>query len=138
MTNYRYWTDDEIDFVSDNLGYITVDEIADKLNRTRTSIKGIRYRAKLKTFGNFYTCRMLGRELGVNHTTVSKWIKQGLLHGKPADWHMGYFKPCYILTETNIVKFLKKHGHIFHTSPQLKYKSIPNKYFRNIVNECHL
>lgn len=124
------WTEGDQEFLNDNVGLLNYEELSRKLNRTPEAISLYRCRHNLPTFfANFYTCKLLAKELGVCRATIQRYHNRGWLIGKRANWSWAFGKYPMIFLEDNIVKFLCDKYMLFNC------QSIPNIYFRNIVKE---
>lgn len=80
------WTEDDINFLIGNAEVLPVEEIAKRLNRTVSSIKGKALMMQISlapTLDNLST-ESLARLLGVNGNTVCRWIANGELKSTKA------------------------------------------------------
>lgn len=79
------WTDEEHEFLRDNLGRLSTEEIANKLGRTPTAIKirwtRMGFDAPSKRQHEF-TGRQVARLLGTDIHTICKLIARGILPGR--------------------------------------------------------
>lgn len=125
----RRWTEAEVEYISDNCGFITNKDLAVQLGRTHKSIKAKLGKLGISVYSNFYTARLLGHELNRNHKTVMKWYYKGLLNGELSKLERGLLNNAMIFKEKDIVSFLNNHYSKF----EYDYRKIPNLYFRNIV-----
>ena len=122
---------DELEYLSNNLGLKTHKQIGRKLNRTATAVKFKAFREKFTYYDNFYSYKLLAKELGVCRTTLRNYVSRGLLKGHKANWRSLYgFQPM-IFTEKDILEFLK------NCNGQFVHRTIPNLYFKNIYNQYH-
>jgi hypothetical protein len=128
----RRWTTQELEFISDHLGFLHYSEIANQLeDRTTVAVKERARRSGMSLFDNPYTYTLLSQELGVSRNTLRKWHKSKLLSGKRASWRCKNglaHAPPMLFKEEYIVTFLKGNASYF------KGRRIPNPYFRNIVS----
>ena len=78
----RYYTKEEVAFIEDNFGTLTTKQIASKLHRPLSSVKGKISRLGLGTYTDNSVdlhLRELARLLGVEHWKVSYWIEHNNL-----------------------------------------------------------
>jgi hypothetical protein len=125
------WSDKEIDFLLNNCGVMSNKNIAKSLNRSYHAVTHKLWEKGISVFNNFYSAKLLGKELNRNHVTIMDWYRKGFIKGKEAEWKMGYMNRSMIFTEDNIVSFLRNFYFKFN------WRDIPNLYFRNIVKECY-
>ena len=130
MPKGRYWTDAELEFLSDYAGLLNHQELSKKLNRSIDSIKLKQTRCGIKFKDSFYSYTTLSKELGRSRSRIRVWHKRGWIKGRWANWTTYYGHAPMIFLEPDIVNFLKAHFHLFN------YRRIPNKYFSNVVKEC--
>jgi hypothetical protein len=83
----------------------------------------------MSVWSNFYTARLLGKELNRDKATIMQWYRKGWLKGRLAGFRRGYLQTPMVFIEKDIVVFLKKHSYLFTGH------KIPNVYFKNIVQE---
>lgn len=123
------WTEQELEYLADNVGIRSYAELAKKLKRSENAIKLCRCRKKLPTFhnGNYYSCTLLAQELNRSRTSIRKYYRRRWLVGKKATWKARFGKQPLIFLEEHIVAFLKKFSYLFD------WRKIPNLYFRNVV-----
>lgn len=132
MVNGRPWTQQELDFINDNIGFLSYEQLAKRLNRSPIAIEIIRIRRKLPRFyDNVITTGILSQELGKSRSTVRKYVRKGWIKCKRADWKGRFGKQPLLYKEKDIVSFLKNHCELFN------YRRIPNRYFANIVKDCY-
>lgn len=125
------WTEDEVQYLHDNLGIMGYNELSQNLGRSKNAIKLYRCRHKLPTFyDNIYSYNLLSDELGRSRKTLRKYHRRGWLKGKVASWSCKWGKHPMIFLEKDIVAFLRKHFSRFD------WRKIPNLYFRNVVKSC--
>ncbi len=127
----RLWSQEDIEFLSDNAGLMNYKQLSKKLGRSANAIK--LYRARHKTprfFENFYSYTLLSKELGMSRKVIRKYHSRGWIKGRKADWTSAYGKKPMIFLEEHIVQFLKTYCYLF------KDRFIPNIYFRNVVKDC--
>ena len=126
------WTDDELQYLTNNCGIVCNRKIAKKLGRTHKAIQVKLHKLGISVFSNFYTARLLAQQLGKTHRTIMNWYRRGYLTGELAEFGRGYLKTPMIFLEEDIVIFLQKHYQL------VKCENIEHPYFRNIVKECYL
>lgn len=127
------WTEEEIEYLHDNIGLQSYEELSKTLNRSKEAIELFRCRHKLpKLLDNVYTFKILSKELGKSKSSIRKYYYKGWLKGKRASWTYLYKNAPIIFLEEHIVKFLRAKYYLF-----TKYQ-IPNPYFRNIVKKEQL
>ena len=126
------WTEQELEYLSDNIGILSYAELSKKMKRSESAIKLCRCRRKLPTFydGNYYSYTLLARELGRSRTSIRKYHRKGWLVGRAATWKARFGNCPLIFLEEHIVSFLQTFHHLFD------WRKIPNLYFRNVVKEC--
>lgn len=130
MNTKNRWTERELNFVHDNAGLLNYKEMGKKLGRTEIAVRRARYVYKLPYFNdNFYSITMLAKELGRAKSGIKYHYKKGWLKGKRAHWSNGYLNPPIIITEDNVVEYLKLKYKLFDPN------KIPNIYFRKIVKD---
>jgi hypothetical protein len=83
-------------------------------------------------YDNFFSFRVLCKELNKCNTTVHKWVKRGWIKYELASFKGVYGKHPMMFKEHDIVQFLKEH--YTHFDPA----KIKNPYFKNIVREAYL
>jgi hypothetical protein len=135
------WSLDELEYIADNIGWLSYDELAEGLRvrygvvRTHDAIRTTRCRRKMPSLhrnANCYTCTQLAEVLGVARTTVLHWHRRGLLGGKYATWRTSYNKRALLFQEDDIITFL--HSPPPHVRLLLR-KRIQHPYFMNILKE---
>ena len=124
------WSSKEIEYLHDNLGLKSYEELSETLKRSKEAIKLFRHRHKLpKVFDNFYTFKILSKELGKSRTSIRKYYYKGWLVGRKASWTYLYKNHPIIFLEEDIVNFLKDKYSLFTKT------YMPNHYFRNTVKK---
>lgn len=124
------WSPRELEYLSDNIGIKTTQEIAKVLRRPPRGIRLKAIKRGYLSYNNFYSASLLSKELGICRHTIVRWYKLGILRGKVAGWKNGYYHPCYIFLEQDIVGCLRRNHNYFRD------RNIPNRYFSNIVKEA--
>ena len=137
MPKEPYWSEEEMEFLSDKLGLMTHGEIGKALSRvnggherTYWAVKMKAWRLGLKYFSNVYSQTLLASELGVSRRVIRKWFMRSWLRGKMSSWVSGYGNRVMLFTQQDIEKFLKAHADRFEG------RKIPNVFFRNLVESC--
>ena len=126
------WSEDDIEYLHDNIGIKSYSQLSQKLGRKEGAIKLYRCRNGLPmVFDNIYTYTLLARELGKSRTMLRRYAKRGWLVGKKANWICKWGKHPMIFLDKNIVQFLKRYHHLFNVN------KVPNPYFRNIIKDSH-
>lgn len=125
----RRWTEDEIQYLSDNMGYRNHSQLSERLGRSSWAIKLKQHRLGLRFMDNVYTRTILSEELGVSRKRIGYWQKKGWLNGKKTEWSWYYGQKPWMFKEEDVVTFLKAHCNLFPNN------GIPNRYFRNIVQK---
>jgi hypothetical protein len=128
----REWDEHEIEYLHDNMGLKTFEEMGRYLRRTPVSVKEYAYKSKLSLYDNFYTCRQLGKELNVRLTYISRWANRNLIGSKRAFFKGLYGRTPMIFMEEDIVQFLKDYYFLFTPN------KIAHPYFRNIVKDAYI
>lgn len=80
----RIWTQEEVDFLYDNLGVLSYKAIGKKLNRTSEAVRSKCQKLKLggiTLYSEFLTTAELGRAIGRDKSTIVRYIKN---NGLPA------------------------------------------------------
>lgn len=126
----KRWTAKQLEYLADNAGTMNHKELSKNLGRSINAIKLAQHRNGIHFRDNVYTYTCLSAELGRSRTILRKWYRRGWLVGRPATWTTYYGKRPMLFLENDIVKFLKKHYMLF------KPRSMPNRYFANIVATC--
>ncbi|OSA88364.1 UNVERIFIED_ORG: hypothetical protein B2H93_18225 [Clostridium botulinum] len=77
LSQYKRWREKDIEFLMSNLGRISLKSISEKLNRSKTAIKGKAHRLGLTLFetNGQLTAAQLSEAIGVDKKTVTVWIK---------------------------------------------------------------
>ncbi len=85
------WIEDELEFLADNYGRISVEDICRRLNRSPNSLKIISFRKLgINQKSNIYTARALASDLGVSCAKIIvAWYDRGYLKGKLAPFRNG-------------------------------------------------
>jgi hypothetical protein len=130
LLSKKYWVDADLQWLSDNVGLVSPEELSRHLQR---SIAGIRLVCKRRLHINYktnlYTARNLAGIFGVKCAkTVTRWHRLGWLKGERSPiscgggrmWHFDY---------DNIVDFVRNYPWLFDT------KRMEQSYFRTIVLE---
>ncbi len=121
------WSEEEAQYLFDNCGIISNKKIAVRLERSYHAVRQKLHKSGVSVFDNFYSARMLGKELGRSHKTIMKWHRLGYLRGERAEWGRGYLESPMVFLEQDIVQFLNEHKALFRNS------GIVHPYFKNIV-----
>jgi len=130
MPRGRYWTDDEIQFLADNAGFLSNRQMAEKLKRSERAVKIIRNRRKLPAFyENVYTVSLVAEGLGKSIKGIKKYLWGGLLKASKADWYCKFGNKPWVFKEEDIVDFLKREHRRFNPD------KMGNRFFSNIVRE---
>ncbi len=128
------WTEEDLQLLNNQLGFMHYNEIARRLGRTERSVREKARRSKLTLFDNIYTAKLLSEELGVSAFTIRKWITKDFIYSRKASWRckngLRHERP-WIISEESIIEFLKTHGGVLRKV--LGEKKVPNIYFRNIL-----
>ncbi len=122
----KHWTEQEDEQLYE-AGIIPVKRLAMNLGRTYKAVKNRMSRLGISVYHNFYSARLLAKELGRHNTTVMQWYNKGWLKGKRATWGRGFYNSPMIFTDYGIEAFIKKHYDLFD------YRKIPNHYFSRMV-----
>ena len=130
--NGRAWTEAELEFIHDNIGFLSYRELSRELKRSPSAIESCRRRHGLPSYyDNVISTGILAIELGKSRGAVRKWVNHGWIKCKRAEWRARFGNKPLLYKEQDIVSFLKEHFKLFN------YRLIPNRYFRNIVEECY-
>lgn len=80
FTKTSHWTKEDIDFLHEHVGSMTVKRIAKALHRTDSSIKSYLYKNGIAgRLDEGYTQAGLAQFMGVSKIQVFKWLQRGLL-----------------------------------------------------------
>ncbi len=122
------WAPWELDFLADNYGRISVEEIAWALKRSPNAQKIIAYRRfRMNQKTNIYTARALARELGLSCAKIIvAWHNRGYLKGKLAPFMNGP-NHVWFFDYDDIIDCLQQRPFL------CKLKRMPQSYFRSIV-----
>ena len=107
--DHRRWTDEEIEWVREELVKRTVEEIARKLNRTPKSVRTMLRRNRLyvrEIRCDLFSVDSLARALHVGKSEVLFWIKQGWLE---ATINNEGRRPSYSITAEALAHVYKHH-----------------------------
>jgi transposase len=105
----KEWTQEELDYLSDNLGVIPSIKIARHLNRTLGAIRRQAYllgETSRTQVCNYTTCA-IAKIVGVCHATVLEWITSGKLPATKVQFVKGF---RYYVKRYDIIKFLRERG----------------------------
>lgn len=123
------WTDQELEYIDDHYGRISVELIAKKLNRSKNAIKIICYR-KLRGINqrsNIYTSRAVQEELGLSCPKIAvAWLDRGYLKGERAPFSYGPNQAWHFEYD-DIIRCLKERPWL------VRRERMPESYFRSIV-----
>ena len=126
------WTEDELEYLHDNIGVLSYQELSRHFKKSIDAIKMARVRHGIPSFyDNILSSGMLSLELGRCRATIRKWRKRGWIKYNEVSWTAQYGKHPVIYKEEDIVSFLKEHYKLFN------FRAIPNRYFANIVEDCY-
>lgn len=102
----RQWTDQEIEYLREKLGIVSVTTIARNLKRSRCSVFCQAHKMKFSArVAEGYNVSDLCEVFGVSHGRVESWARRGLLgkqHGHGG--HGGNIR----FTEANVVRFIRQ------------------------------
>ncbi|WP_442637672.1 DNA-binding protein [Rossellomorea marisflavi] len=94
---HKRWTDSEIDYLKENVGYRRVADIAQTLNRTETAVM-LKFKrlgiGKTKNVAGRVTCGELASLFSIDRNTVKSWVNK---HGLPANRKVTSLKMRYNL-----------------------------------------
>jgi len=122
------WTEGELEFLADNYGRISVEDISRRLRRSPNSLKIITFRKLgINQKSNIYTARALAKDLGISCAkTIVAWHNRGYLVGKPAPFRNGP-NQVWFFDYDDIIECLRKRPWM------CRLKRMPQSYFRSIV-----
>jgi hypothetical protein len=106
---YRRWTDPEFELVREELVKGTVDEVANKLNRTPKAIRNMLRRNQLSLRDircDLFSVESLATVLRVRKSEIVHWIEQGWLEANLSNRGKRHF---YIITPEALTKLYKEH-----------------------------
>ena len=129
----KRWTEEEAQYLHDNIGIENYTELSKNLGRSNSAIKQYRHRNHLPTFhnGDFYTYSSLSKELGKSRSTLRKYYNKGRIKGRRCTWSCKWGKYAMMFLEKDIISFLKKFYYLFD------FHKMQPSYFRHIVIECY-
>ena len=119
--DHRRWTDEEVEFVREELVKRSVDEIAKKLDRTPKSIRSMLQRNGLcvrEIRCDLFSIESLATALHVRKTEIHHWIDQGWLQATVSTKGK---RPTYTITPESL-----KHAYSHHL-PDLLKRGLPNQ-----------
>jgi len=122
------WASWELEFLADNYGRISVEEICRALKRSPNAQKIKAYRKfRMNQKTNIYTARELARELGLSCSkSIVAWYDRGYLKGKLAPFRNGP-NHVWFFDYDDIVECLQQRPYL------CKLKKMPQGYFRSVV-----
>ena len=107
--DHRRWTDEEIEWVREELVKRSVEEVAKRLNRTSMSVRSMLKRNCLHVREircDLFSVESLARALHIRTTEIHFWIEQGWLK---ADVDAKRKRPSYIITAEALAYAYKHH-----------------------------
>jgi len=124
------WAPWELDFLHDNYGRISQEEICKVLNRSPNAQKIKAYRRfRMNQKTNIYTARAVGKELGLSCAKiVVAWHDRGYLQGKLAPFDNGA-NHVWFFDYDDIIECLRQRPWL------CRLKRMPESYFRTVVRE---
>jgi transposase len=110
MPGNRHWTQEEIEFISENWGLKSVPEIAKTINRTPLAVQQKAQELCLgptKEATEYMTASQVAKIMGVGINTVKRWIK---MHGLKARRKVVFMKQkIYIISLPKLLVWLKEN-----------------------------
>lgn len=106
------WSADDLAFLKDSLGVLTVKQIAKRLGRTETAVKVKAKRLHISVrLSDGYTLRGLCEGLGVDHHKVERWVDRGWLRGRRigTDRTKTQLGDIWQFTDRNIYELVRDH-----------------------------
>ena len=106
---YRRWTDEEIDFVREELVKRPLEEVAGKLGRSPKSVRSMLQRNRLRVREircDIFSVESLATALKVGKSEVHFWIEQGWLE---ATINMRGKRPSYNITPEGLARVYRHH-----------------------------
>lgn len=124
------WTLEELEFLADNYGRMSAEDIARRLKRSTNALKIISFRKLgINQKSNIYTARALARELGLSCSKiVVAWYDRGYLKGKLAPFRNGP-NHVWFFDYDDIIECLQRRPWL------CRLRRMPQSYFRSIVRE---
>jgi hypothetical protein len=108
MAPHRPWTAEEIAYLEESLGAVSVNGIARHLKRSPGAVQCQAFKLNRSTrLSEGYNISNLAEVFGVHHLRVEIWARRGLL-GK-AHGHGGHGSAIRF-TESNVVRFIREHA----------------------------
>lgn len=106
----RTWTQDEIDWLSDNWGLLPDAKVAAHLGRTITAcIIAAKRKAEVNRKMSFYTARNVADVFGVDVHLVAKWIAAGCLKARKSPVRCGDGHIMWRIDDEAITAFVRKY-----------------------------
>ena len=130
-TKNKWWTQSEVEYLEYNTGLISIDEMANKLNRSKASISCKQIRCNITRYDNFYTFSTLAIDLGTSRETLRRFaVVDGLIKFKRAPFKHGRSNPVMIFEE-DVIKFIEKHWHLIdrRTILNATYQKVYDKQY---------
>jgi DNA-binding transcriptional MerR regulator len=128
----RRWTDEEVEFVREEIVKRSVDEIAKKLGRTPQSVRSMLQRNRLgvrEIRCDLFSLESLARALHIRKDEIRLWIEQGWLQ---ASVSTDGRRRSYTITPESLADSYKRH------LPDLLKRGIPNQsLFEAYVQYVH-
>jgi hypothetical protein len=111
----EHWRADEVDYLERWFGIKPDGVIASRLGRSVTGMRLKARRLGLRKKDAGYTARELGRQFGVDGTTIAdQWIRRGLLRAHHA--YRAGLNEVHLVEHSEVERFIREHGEwIDHT-----------------------
>jgi hypothetical protein len=123
----KQWSDDSIQYLADNIGLKTYDEISYMVGRSPIAVMVMSHKRGMSLYSNFYSGSTLSKELGKAKSTIFRWVNKGFLPYRVAKFKGIYGHVPMAFTEDDIVKFIKEY--YYKLNPQ----KIGHPYFKNLT-----
>jgi hypothetical protein len=107
MVDRRPWNPEEVEYLKEKLGAVSVTGIAHDLNRSVISVRVKATKLKFSVrLSEGYNVSDLAECFGLHHSRIESWARRGLL-GKPHGHggHGGNIR----FAETNVVRFIRRY-----------------------------
>lgn len=111
------WTDEELAYLQDNWGNVSLDTLARRLQRTKVAVYGRAKKLKLGpalAAAGAYTTTELAEMLGVADSTVYKWVQSGEMKAHKFSRENGRY--AYRIYDYNFLKWAEKNQSRFTTN----------------------
>lgn len=104
------WSEDEIEYLVDHYGLVSLRHIARRLRRTETAVKLKAKRLGINQKANFYSATLVAEVFGVDTKKVShQWIVDGLLRARRSPVRCGPHHVAWRVMDQDLERFIRQH-----------------------------